>query len=526
MIAENSFWPPLGHDRMRHRWQSWAAWWSGDLDELRTRTPCTAPGGYWARRAAKPGDREMHLPLAADIARTSAELVCGDTPVIEFEDDTATQKAWDDLAQTIGWANTLLEAGEISAALGGVYLRPVWDKNTAGHPLLTTVRADEALPEFRYGVLHSVTFVDELPAPDHWKRRKDAEAWRHLEHHERGQIRHELWLGTTSNTGQLLPLTEHPATEHLEPVIDTTSVRPDGGLLVDYVPNDLPQPLDRLPLGRSDLQGLETMLDALDEAWDSWMRDIELGKARVLLSKEMLDPVSQASSSGGKWGFGRRQNTTPAKAFDTDAKVFVPLDIPAEDAGKPAPITLVQFLIRVKEHYETCMALAEQITSRAGYSPQTMGMHVDGQLSGTAMRRRDHRSYRTRDRKRRYVRPAAERVPETLMLIGAAVFGGPKPKARPTLTWRETDQADPMETANVINTLRQARALSTEIAVQMAHPEWDKTQVGDEVKRLAKEDAALTAPPPTGHEPPVWAKPIQNQPPQPEPEPEPEDDDQ
>lgn len=520
LIAPDSHWPPLGHDRMRHRWLSWAAWWSGDLTELKAHTACTAPGGYWARRAAKPGDREIHLPLAADLARTSAELVCGDTPVIEFEGDDPAQEAWDDLAQKIGWSNTLLEAAEVCAALGGVYLRPAWDTQTAEHPLLTVVRADEALPEFRFGQLHAVTFVDAIPAPDHWKKHKDAETWRHLEHHEPGVIRHELWHGTTTNIGTLLPLTEHPITRHLVAEIPTTSIRPNG-LLVEYIPNDLPQPLDRLPLGRSDFQGVETLLDALDEAWDSWMRDIELGKGRILLSKEMLDPVSQASTGGGrKWfGSGRQQGTTPAKAFDTDAKAFVPLDMPAEDGGKLAPITHIQFAIRYQEHYETCMALVEQITSRAGYSPQTMGMHVDGQLSGTAMRRREHRSYRTRDRKRRYHRPADERAAETLMLINAELFGGPKPKARPTLAWRETDQADPMETANVINTLRQARALSTEIAVRMAHPEWDGDQVDEEVERLAKEDAELMAPPPTGFEPPPGTDP--NQPPHP-----PEDEDQ
>lgn len=510
LIESSSVWPPQGHWSMRTRWLSWWAWWGGDTQQLKTHTTCTAPGGYWARRQAKPGSREIHLPLAGDIARTSAELVAGDTPTMTFEDDDLAQKAWDDISQRLGWSNSLLEAAETASALGGVYLRPAWDETLAKHPLLTVVRADEALPEFKFGILRSVTFVQELAPRAGWKtQRGDAEVWRHLEHHEPGQIRNELWLGTSTSVGRPLPLAEHPVTAEFPGVIDTSAIRPDG-LLVDYIPNDLPQPLDRLPLGRSDYQGVETLLDALDEAWDSWMRDIRLGKARILASKEMLNPVTVTQSRRNFFG---TEKTTPAKVFDEDAEVFTALDIPAEDGGKVTPITSIQFAIRYQEHQATCAELVEQITSRAGYSPQTMGMHVDGQLSGTAMRRREQRSYRTRDRKRRYARPALERCSETLMLINQNKFAGPKPKATPTLGWRETDQADPQETAATIELLRRAQVLSTEIAVQMAHPEWDPDQVKEEVGRLATEQQALTAPPLTGFEPtPPPAQPGQQAP--------------
>lgn len=508
LINPGTLWPPPGHETMRYRWNSWAAWWSGDLNRLKQHAPATAPGGYWARRATKPGSREIHVPLAADLARTSAELVAGDTPAMNWgdtkKDETskAVQTEWDALAQNIGWASSLLEAAEVAAATGGVYLRPAWDDQLAEHPLLTIVRADEALPEFRFGILRSVTFVQELPAPDDWVQLEKAEVWRWLEHHEPGQIRHELWLGNAASVGALRPLADHPATANLLSVINTTSVRPKG-ILAEYIPNDLPQPLDRLPLGRSDFQGVESLLDALDEVFDSWMRDIQLGKARILASKEAMNPVSQAASEGGRGLFKRRGNTTAAKAFDTDAEVFEWMDIPGEDSsGKPMPFTQVQFDIRYEEHEKSALALIEQIVSRAGYSPQTFGLNVDGQLSGTAMRRRDHRSHKTKDRKRRYARPALERCAETLMLINAAKFRKPKPTDRPTLEWRETDQADPLENAQVIELLTRARRLSLEVGVAMAHPEWDGDQVEEEVKRLqAEQKAEAAASPMSGFEP-------------------------
>lgn len=500
LIQPGTAWPPPGHWGMRHRWLSWAAWWSGDLDRLRRDTPATAPGGYWSRRN-KPGATQIHLPLAADLARTCAELMYGDTPVMDFDGDTAAQETWDDLAQTIGWANTLLESGEIGGALGGSYLRPGWDKGTADHPLAMVVRADQAIPEFRFNTLHAVTFVTELAEPGDWVRRNKTEVWRWLEHHEPGQIRHELWLGTQTHVGYALALTDHPHTEHLTPVIDTRPIR--DGILVEYIPNDLPQPLDVLPLGRSALQGVETLLDQLDEVWDSWMRDIRLGKGRIMLSREMLDPIGpQRRPGGGVLGLIGRGNTTPGAAFDQDAEAFVPLEMsPDGKDGQPAPITHIQFAIRMQEHADTAMALVEQIVSRGGFAPQTMGMHVEGQLSGTAMRRREQRSYRTRDRERRYARPALERFAETLMLINAWAFDGTRPKKRPTLQWRETDQADPKETAETITLLRNARAASTEVLVRMAHPEWDDDQVTEEVDKIMAEDALAAAPALDGTEP-------------------------
>ncbi|WP_460407481.1 phage portal protein [Actinophytocola sediminis] len=493
LINAQTHWPPPGHWRMRERWLSWAAWWSGDLHRLMVDSPYTAPGGYWARRN-KIGSTKIHLPLAGDLARTAAELMYGDTPAIQWENDQPAQEVWDDLAQQIGWSNTMLESGEVGAALGGSYLKPGWDRSVADHPLPMVVRADHALPTFKFGRLSSVTFVTELEEPTGWTTRSSGEVWRWLEHHEPGQIRHELWLGSASGTGTPLPLTEHEYTRDLEPVIDTRPYRAEG-ILVEFIPNDLPQPLDVLPLGRSVLQGVETLLDQLDEVWDSWMRDIRLGKGRILLAREMLDPVVGAQKRSALGGMFGRRHTTPGAAFDVDAEAYTGFDAwPDSKEGQPMPIEHVQFGIRMAEHRDTAMALVEQIVSRAGYAPQTMGMHVEGQLSGTAMRRREQRSYRTRDRQRRYARPALERFAETLMMINAEVFGGPRPTGRPTLQWRETDQADPQETATTIELLRRAQALSTETAVAMAHPEWDGDQVDEEVARLLVEQAALMAP--------------------------------
>lgn len=494
LITPESEWPLPGPGRMRRYWSSWGAWWSGDLDWLKRDTPATSPGGYWERRAQKLGGRDMHLPIASDVARTSAKLLFGDAPRLEFAGD-GVQDVWDELAEELGWSNSLLEGAEVGAAMGGVFLRPQWDASLAKRPLLTMVRADEAIPQFTYGMLRSVTFFTEYDE-------SGGTVLRWLEHHEPGQIRHELWRGNSTNIGRSVPLTEHPDTAGLvatlgpDGVVDTTPIRPDGGLLVDYVPNDLPQPLHRQPYGKADVQGLETELDALDESWDSWMRDIRLGKSRILASQEVLDEVVPTKPGLlGKW----RKNQ-PTKVLDTDAEVFMSLPgMPMDEGGKLAPITPVQFKIRFQEHAETCNALVDEIVSRAGYAPQSFGRHVEGQLSGTAISRRERRSSETRNKKRKYWKPAIQRQAETLMLINYAVFSGPTPGDRPALEW-PADQADPKESAETVELLRRAEAISTETAVQMAHPEWPEGDVTEEVGRIIKERPA--APDPTGFETP------------------------
>ncbi|MDQ3577451.1 MAG: hypothetical protein M3443_07575 [Actinomycetota bacterium] len=501
LIDSGSQWPPPGHGALRAHWQSWRAWWSGDLAALKRYAPLTAPGGYWQRLHDKPDNaREVHLPLPSDIARTAGQLVAGTTPSLTWSTKPETD-AWNALDEPIGWSNKLLEGFQTGSPLGGFYLRPAWDDRLARHPLSTVVPQDEALPEFRFGMLWQCTFVQELPSPAGWKQQSPGEVWRHLEHHEPGEIRHELWLGTTGNVGRPVSLTDHPTTAHFSGVIDTRPIRPMGdGLIIDYVPNLLPNPLVPMPLGKSDFQGgTETFFDMVDSAYDSWMRDIDLGKARILVAQEMLDQAPTGSRSMAS-RFGRG---APARAFDLDAKVFTGVPgMPMDDSGKPSPITPVQFKIRFQEHAASVADFAERGIEACGFAPQTLGRNVDGQLSGAAMRRRDHKSYRTQGDKRRYARSPIERHAETLMRINHVHFGGPAPAKRPELGWRDNDQSDPFENAQTIDLLRRGEAASTEVLVAMAQPELDPNEVAEEVARIVAERAAAKpAPVMTGFEP-------------------------
>jgi hypothetical protein len=518
-------WPPPDIAPYTRDQAAWAAWWSGDHEKLRETTHggdgITQRRSFWSRRKWGPeatrATAHLHATLAADIASTSADLLFGDAPGLLIPDiglaraylrradgtETATDAlpAWpepglsqadvvaaqdrlDELADLLGLANRLLEAAEVCAATGGVYMRPVWDKSAADHPLLTAIEPEHAVPDFRYGQLVAVTFVEELLCD------RDI-VWRHLERHEPGVILHGLYVGTKDRLGRQVSLGDHPATAGLMPEVavpvEVTGGQP--GIMPVFVPNVLPNRRHRrYPIGRSDFAGAEGLLDALDETWTSWMRDLRLGQARLVVPDEFLQPVGARPGSERRFtGYQTPGGPGSARGFDLDSELFTGLNI-ADLEKLNDPIKLVQFAIRVADHEQTATALTEQIISTAGYSPQTFGLQIDGRAeSGTALRIRENKTWRTQGRKQRYWEPNVAAIGRTLLALDRVVFGRPTPVARPMVGWQELAD-DPQGTATWVNTLAQAQAASIETRVRLVQPGLDDDQVAQEVARIKAEN--------------------------------------
>jgi hypothetical protein len=490
-------WPPRDIAGYAQDQAAWHAWWSGDP----TRLADTSPGGsngrrtFWARRKTGTdttnATSQLHAPLAADIAATSADLLFGDEIKLRVNpgDDAgkqaavATQARLEELTDLIGLTNRLLEAAETCAAVGGVYLRPVWDTTVADHPLLTAVDADQAVPDFRLGILVAVTFTQTV--------HEDGDTvWRHLERHEPGRILHGLYAGSKTLLGASIPLESHPATTGLTPEVTTHAENPilANRLVVQYVPNVLPnRKRRRYPIGRSDFAGSEPFLDALDEAWTSWIRDLRLGVARVFVPDEFLTPSARPAGQAGFGGFFNRGGPGAGKGFDVDTELLSGLNIDQIEK-MTSPLTPVQFKIRVEEHQGTCQALTEQIVSSAGWSRQTFGIGIDGQAeSGTALKVREGKTGRTLGRKQRYWDPAVAATAQTLLALDATIFGRRDVvPARPSVVWPE-ETVDPVQTGQWLQLMAQAEAMSIETRVRMAQPDLDDTAVGKEVARIKAE---------------------------------------
>lgn len=499
-------WPPKELQPVTARLAVWSAWYTGDTDSLSDiyggqlagdpGTPLTGflnpdrPGlrgaigrtlarWFWGLQTPQGEQRtKLHLPLAGDIASVSADMLFSEPPTLTVPDGTGTttQDRLNELAGDEMQA-TLLEGTEVSAGLGGVYLKVCWDRDIADKPWLASVHADAAVPTFRYGRLASVTFWRHI-FEDGGKI-----VW-HLERHEPGVILHGLYDGGRGDLGRPIPLDSYPETAGLDPVIQTGIPM----LTADYVPNIRParvwrdQPCGAY-LGRADFSGSEAFMDALDEVYSSWMRDIRHAKSRLIVGEGALQNLGKGAGS----------------RFDPDREVYEEIAL-APNSGAPA-ITPNQFAIRVQEHRETAQHLIDKVIQMSGYSSGTFGDASDNgvrqpALTATEVRAKQQRSYTTRDKKIMYVRPPLARITEAMLAIDRVVFGSGVEPVQPRIQFGDTVSEDPLTLAQTAQALRTADAASDETIVQLVNPEWDDEQVQAEVAKIQAERPQMSVPGP------------------------------
>lgn len=496
-------WPPKDHGPLWKPLTVWEAWWTGQPDALRaamtqaSQVPANHPSQYrggivgavartfWGRplnQADRPSRSDLHLPLAADIARTSADLLYADAPTITSQDERS-QVVIDAMVDT-GLIETLTEGAELGAALGGRYHRVTIDPTVDdGRPFITTHGPDEVIPTFTWGRLTAATIVETITDDDTTQI-----VWRHMEHHYLdpagyGHIRHDLWKGTRDTLGTLVPLTDRPETAGLQVNADAEWTGPlTPGLAIAYIPNVTPNrawrkhPIGR-NLGRPDIDGLTPLLDALDEAWSSWMRDLRLGKARILASRNILETTSPDDPL----------------TFDLDREVFVPLD--TLDRGDDLPVKEIQFSIRVAEHQATVTALTNTIINQAGYSLGSFQETDDTDITATEVKAREKRTLTTRGRKVvRETRALRHLVVKALAMTGQG-------DVEVDVEFPNAVSENPLDQSAAVAQVKAAGVMSRAIAVRALHPDWDDAQVNEELAAIAadKRDEASLDDPTTWH---------------------------
>lgn len=317
-------WPPTQYRNGFADIEVWDAWYTGDIEKLEmlySTNQMLAKASMWGqvRRRffgtpapvqASQVPVKTHVPLPSSIAAMSRSLLLEELPAITFvsptgdgdsdaDDVISTQavKANERLTDLLDddAHDALGQALELTSAHGGAYVRVVWDQTVVpDRPFLAVTPAAAATPDFRHGRLVGVTFSDTLPTPD-----GESGVWRLLERHEPGSVEWGLFQSQAKDTlGTRLPLTEHPQTKYLANVVDqNSSVKTGSDLLTAvYLPNITPNRKRRTdPIaknyGRSDFDGAEDLFDALDEAFTSLMRDVRLGKARIMVPDAMLNSL-------------------------------------------------------------------------------------------------------------------------------------------------------------------------------------------------------------------------------------------
>ena len=222
-------------------------------------------------------------------------------------------------------------------------------------------------------------------------------------------------------------------------------------------------------------------MDALDEVYTSWMRDIRLGKSRLMIAKSLLDNVGTGSGA----------------AFNVEQEAYASMNLLAGADSKLADqIEMVQFNIRVQEHKETSAELVQDILRLAGYSSETFGIYDGGGpvKTATEIESKQQRSLLTRDRKIRLWRPAIARIVEKLLAVDNALFNTPLTVQQPDVWFPDGVQDSPLSIAQTVQALRAAEAVSDQVAVGMVHTDWDEDEVLEEVARIVAERVAAQPP--------------------------------
>lgn len=506
----NTPWPPPELEIPHADMGMWRAWYSGNTDHLAAvyggptnyRSNAVAreffevdkrraAGGdelrmFWGQQPT-PGQQaaKLHVPIAADVAEMSANLLWSDVPQVTVDGDSTDKATAKTTTAQIGrylddrGHAKMREASELTAGLSNVYLRVVWDTTLRPRPWSDVIQADAVVPEWRWGALAAATVWRELaPLMD------ASEVWRLLEYHTPGAIEYGVYKGGVETLGMRVELEDHPDSEDLAKRTDGQGRQATGidRLLITHLPNVLPNRVwggipGTAPLGRSDFAGIEPLMDALDESWTSWMRDLRLGKARILLPQSMLE--TEGPGTGG--------------SFDLEQEVRVALNM-LDEAGAKDSISEIQFKIRVEEHERTCKALRLQILSSAGYSAQGFGEAGTIAATATEVVARKEESLTTRGTKLLYQRPALVEHLTTMMMVDVRHCGakGVDPAAELTASWPQAVQPDPEATARALSLLESAGAISTFMKVKQLHPEWDDTEIAAEVRRIRDDKQSQT----------------------------------
>ena len=251
-------WPPAALAGITPKLQEWSAWYGGDTHTLTRQyggfnatspavraRPSQFAGGvqgvvarmFWgAPQAAGQARTKLHMPVAADIATASADLLFSEALKVTLPDEaTAGEERLQQLLDGNLWDSLLLEQAELSSALGGVYLRVVIDREVEpDHPIADVVHADAAWPEFAYGRLRAVTFWQVIG-------RDGQKVQRLLERHElingAGRVEYGLYEGTEDRLGRRVDFGGAEATANLQVDADSSVPTLWDKLTAVYVPN-------------------------------------------------------------------------------------------------------------------------------------------------------------------------------------------------------------------------------------------------------------------------------------------------
>lgn len=503
-----SAWPPAELAAVTDRCSEAQVWWEGDTPKLNDYyggRNATAPSGvrartkqayeaFWGRlpqQTTQPVKR-LHAPVAGEIVNLSARSLFSeawtviapgeknprlaksapkpDAPIVK----NPLQERIDLIFNGPEFHSSLFAGGESCSALGGNYQRVVWDAETADNAWIDFVDHDHAIPEFRWGRLHAVTFWTELDTDD------DRIILRHFQRYEKGRIIHALYEGTAINVGKPTSLDAHELTAGitLDGADDAgtyalTGV--DDALAAAYVPNVAPNPEWRKNarlknLGRADIAtDVIPLYHELDRIYSSLMRDFRVAAAKVYASQDLL--TNRGPGAG--------------VLLPEEQELFTRVGTSISgDGNAQSTFEFHQPEIRVLSHDQGGEMLLRRVLNKVGYSPMSFGLSDEVAQTATEATGKKERTVETTQGKSRHWLAALGPLTTTCLRIDAVKFKGVSPSEQLEVETPPFARESALSKSQVVMNWETGGAASTRTKVAYLHDDWDEGKINEEVDAI------------------------------------------
>ena len=369
------------------------------------------------------------------------------------------QKLLDELLDENGLDALFQTSGEQIASEGAGALRVIRDREiNDGEPYITFVPDDQILWDIKYGraVMGGTvvwTKYEDETLTDPEARRV---VYRMLEEHTAGKIERTVYKGGERYLGKPVEFGSWPEAWQTVKPTETTDL--DKPTLIRW---------ENVPGGRSDLAGLESLLDVYNEAESYFTQKGRSSLPLTFADRDLADNkgvVKRAgvhlSKKGMQYGEALQQG-----------------------------IATVQPPFEAEKHIAWVEHVRAMIVEHAGYSSATWGIGEEGRTdSGTALQLRQARTLLTRAGKDRMAREAIRNA----IAVALAWKDDASEVAdyRPEVTLGLGLPEDPKEKAEAVTSKKTAGVISLRQAIRELHPDWTEDKVDEEIEQIEEEQPA------------------------------------
>ena len=291
-----------------------------------------------------------------------------------------------------------------------------------------------------------------------------------LERHSPGKVAYKLYRSESSAVlGQEVPIAEmYPG------IKDENDYKTDVPMFIYFAPDVSNNAEYDTPLGMSIYANAVDTIEAIDTAFDSFSREVVLGRKRIIVPAESIQTTIDTKT--GKL----------VQYFDSDDEAFVALKSPDDGALKIADNTLT---LRIQEHVDAIIALLNILCMQTGLSAGSLSFDsVQGIKTATEVISQDNVTQQTIRGNKNLLVEAIEALCRAL--IAAGVYTGElKPQEYDiVVSFRDNILID--DNTMIDNNIKLVQAgLKSKIKAVMEVQKCDEKTAQEELDRIAKEQS-------------------------------------